>query len=198
LLRSCGCCGLRIAGILLQKRPHRRTRKPPKQGQRSCIAPILRPVPDVQDFDNFFGGLSGSAKAREGRQLINPFDKRLSDTPGSGRVVLLDVFKLTAASSWSDTSDVHRMSLTSETAGRYGEARLGGLQTHPGRLARHLFAHRRRTGPDFRACGQRFNLGREMYSHALQGTRKPAVGQHGRRKASTSSTEAAPRPPTTR
>ncbi len=28
----------------------------------------------------------------------------------------------------------------------------------------------------------RFNLGREMYFHALQGTRKPAERQHGRRK----------------
>ena len=72
-------------------------------------APVLRPVPDVQDFDNFFGGtvhndvrrtdelagslhLSGPAKAGEGRELFNPFDNRLSDIPGSGRVVLLDVF----------------------------------------------------------------------------------------------------------
>jgi hypothetical protein len=29
----------------------------------------------------------------------------------------------------------------------------------------------------------RFNLGREMYFHALQGTRKPAVRQHGKTKA---------------
>jgi hypothetical protein len=72
-------------------------------------APILRPVPDVQDFDNFFGGtvhddirradefagsrhLSGSAEVGEGRELFDPFDNRLRDISSSGRVVLLDVF----------------------------------------------------------------------------------------------------------
>jgi hypothetical protein len=72
-------------------------------------APVLRPVPDVQDFDRFFRGtvhnnvrrahefsgflhFSGPAKAGEGRQLFNSFDNRLSNIPGSGRIVLLDVF----------------------------------------------------------------------------------------------------------
>jgi hypothetical protein len=62
----------------------------------------------MQDFDNFFGGtvhndvrrtdefagsfhLSGSAKAGEGRQLFNAVDNRLSDIPGGGWIVLLDV-----------------------------------------------------------------------------------------------------------
>jgi hypothetical protein len=66
-------------------------------------------VPDVQDFDHFFGGtvhnnvrradkfagsfyLSGSAKAGEGCQLFNAIDNRLSDIPGSGGIVLLDAF----------------------------------------------------------------------------------------------------------
>ena len=66
-------------------------------------------MPDVQDFDNFFGGtvhnhvrrtdefagslhFSGSAKAGEGCQLFNAVDNRLSDIPGSGGIVLLDVF----------------------------------------------------------------------------------------------------------
>ena len=66
-------------------------------------------MPDVQDFDNFFGvtvhndvgradefagslHLSGSAKAGEGRQLFNAVDNRLCDIPGSGGIVLLDVF----------------------------------------------------------------------------------------------------------
>jgi hypothetical protein len=66
-------------------------------------------MPDVQDFDNLFGGtvhnhvrranqfagshhLSGSAKAREGCQLFNPFNNRLSNIASSGWVVLLDVF----------------------------------------------------------------------------------------------------------
>jgi hypothetical protein len=66
-------------------------------------------VPDVQEFDNFFGGtvhndvrradefagsvyLSGSAKAGEGCQLLNAVDNHLRDTPASGGIVLLDVF----------------------------------------------------------------------------------------------------------
>jgi hypothetical protein len=66
-------------------------------------------VPDVQDFDDLFGGtvhnyvrradklagslhLSGSAKAGEGCQSFNAVDNRLSDIPGSGEIVLLDVF----------------------------------------------------------------------------------------------------------
>ena len=66
-------------------------------------------MPDVQDFDNLFRGtvhndvrrddkfagsiyLSGSAKAGEGGQLFNAVDNRLSDIPGSGGIVLLDVF----------------------------------------------------------------------------------------------------------
>ena len=72
-------------------------------------APVLRPVPDVQDFDNFLGGtvhnhvrgadefagslhFSGSAKAGEGCQLFNAVDNCLSDIPGCGRIVLLDAF----------------------------------------------------------------------------------------------------------
>ena len=74
---------------------------------RDASAPVLRPVPDVQDFDYIFGGtvhndvrradelagslhLSGSAKAGEGCQLFDAVDNRLSDTSGSGRIVLLD------------------------------------------------------------------------------------------------------------
>ena len=73
------------------------------------LAPVLRPVPDVQDFDNFVGGtvhndigradefagsfhLSGSAKAGEGCQLFNAVDNRLSNTPGCDWIVLLDAF----------------------------------------------------------------------------------------------------------
>ncbi len=65
-------------------------------------------MPDVEDFDNFFGGtvhndvrrtnefarsshLAAPAKVGEGRELFNPFDNRLSNIPGSGRIVLLDV-----------------------------------------------------------------------------------------------------------
>ena len=74
-----------------------------------CLAPILRPVPDIQDFENFIGRtqnndvrraddfagsfhLSGSAKAGKGRQLFNAVDNRLSYITGSGRIVLPDVF----------------------------------------------------------------------------------------------------------
>ncbi len=66
-------------------------------------------MPDVQDFNNFFCGtvnndvrrddefagsfhLSGSAKAWKVCQLFNAVDNRLSDIPGSGGIVLLDVF----------------------------------------------------------------------------------------------------------
>jgi hypothetical protein len=69
----------------------------------------LAPVPEVQDFNNFFGRtrhddvgradqfagslyLSGSAKAGEGCQLFHTVDNRLSDIPASGGIVLLDVF----------------------------------------------------------------------------------------------------------
>jgi hypothetical protein len=72
-------------------------------------APVLRPVPDVQDFDNFLGGtvhndigrtdqfagslhLSGSAKAGKGRQLFNAVENRLSSIPGCSGIVLLDAF----------------------------------------------------------------------------------------------------------
>ena len=64
-------------------------------------------MPDVQNFDNFFGGtvdnnvrradefasslhFSGPAKAGEGCQLFNAVDNRLSDVPASGGVVLLN------------------------------------------------------------------------------------------------------------
>jgi hypothetical protein len=66
-------------------------------------------VPDVQDFDDLFGGtvhndvrradkfagsvhFSGSAKAWEGCQFFNAVDNRLCNISGSGGVVLLDVF----------------------------------------------------------------------------------------------------------
>ena len=77
--------------------------------RRRFSAPVLRPVPDVQDFNNFFRAtvyndvrrthefagsfyLSGSAKAGESCQLFNAGDKRLRDIPGCGGVVLLDAF----------------------------------------------------------------------------------------------------------
>lgn len=122
--------------------------------RRQFSAPVLRAVPDVQDFDNFFGvpvhndvrradefagslHLSGSAKAGEGRQLFDAVDNCLRDSPRSGWIVLLDVcnsgFKLVA-------SVVHLISLTSETACRYGSAPLDAPQTRHGRLARCLFA----------------------------------------------------------
>jgi hypothetical protein len=72
-------------------------------------APVLRSVPDVQDFDNFFGGtvhdhvrradefagpfhFSGSAKPGEGCQLFNAVDNTLSDIPACSWIVLLDAF----------------------------------------------------------------------------------------------------------
>ena len=77
--------------------------------RRRFSAPVLRPVPDIQDFDNFFRAtvhndvrranefagsfhLSGSAKAGESCQLFNAVDNRLRDIPGSGGIVLLDAF----------------------------------------------------------------------------------------------------------
>ena len=74
----------------------------------SASAPVLRPVPDTQDFYNFFSvtvhndvgradkfagslHLSRSANSGEGSQLLNAVDDRLCDIPGSGRIVLLDV-----------------------------------------------------------------------------------------------------------
>jgi hypothetical protein len=71
-------------------------------------APVLRSVPDVQDFNNFFGqtvhhdvrrahefarscDLSGSTKAGKGRELLNPLDNRFSDLLSCCRVVFLDV-----------------------------------------------------------------------------------------------------------
>jgi hypothetical protein len=64
-------------------------------------------VPDVQDFDNLFGGtvhndvwradklagsthLSGSAKAGESGQSFNAVDDRLCNISGCARIVLLD------------------------------------------------------------------------------------------------------------
>jgi len=66
-------------------------------------------VPDVEDFDNLFSGtihndvrradnLAGSlylaraAKAGEGCKLLNAVDNPLSCIPGSGGIVLLDVY----------------------------------------------------------------------------------------------------------
>jgi hypothetical protein len=70
-------------------------------------APVLRSVPDVQDFDNLFGGtvhndirradqLAGSphlarpAKAGKGCQLFYAVDNRLSDIAGGGGIVFED------------------------------------------------------------------------------------------------------------
>ena len=85
--------------------------------QRQCSTPIPRAVPDIQDFDNFFGGtvhnhvrradefagslhFSGPAKAGEVCQLFNAADNRIGDIPGGGWIVLPDVinsgFKLAA------------------------------------------------------------------------------------------------------
>jgi hypothetical protein len=105
----------------------------PRAGPSS--APVLRPVPDVQNFDNFFcetvhdnvrradefaGSfyLTGSAKAGEGCQLLNAVDNRLRDIPASGGIVLLDVFN----SGFKLVGGFGRppMSLTIETACRYG------------------------------------------------------------------------------
>ena len=77
--------------------------------RRQFSAPVLRAVPDVQDFDNFFGvpvhndvrrtdefagslHFSGSSKAGEGCQLFNAVDNRLTDVPGSSGIVLQDAF----------------------------------------------------------------------------------------------------------
>jgi hypothetical protein len=66
-------------------------------------------VPDVQDFDDLFGGtvhngvrradklagslhLTRSAKAGEGCKLLNSVENPLSGIPASGGIVLLDVF----------------------------------------------------------------------------------------------------------
>ena len=66
-------------------------------------------MPDVQHFDNFFGGpvhnnlrradqfagslhFSGSAKTREVRQFFNTVENRLSDILGRGGTVLPDAF----------------------------------------------------------------------------------------------------------
>ena len=66
----------------------------------SASAPVLRPMPDMEDFNEFFRGtvhydvgrndkltssfhLAGSAKARKFRQLVNAVDNRLSGIPGS-------------------------------------------------------------------------------------------------------------------
>lgn len=67
-------------------------------------APVLRPVPNVQDFNSFFGGtvhnnvrradkltgpshLSGSSEAGEYRQLLDPVSYRLSDFPRGKGIV---------------------------------------------------------------------------------------------------------------
>ncbi len=65
-------------------------------------------MPDVEDFDNFFGGavhnhvrltdklagskyFSGAAEAGEGGQLLDPVNNSLSEIPCSGGIVLLDI-----------------------------------------------------------------------------------------------------------
>jgi hypothetical protein len=74
---------------------------------RQFSTPILRTVPNVQDFDDFFSGtvhnhirrgdelagplhFSGSAKAGEGCELFNAVDNLLSNIPCCGWIVLLD------------------------------------------------------------------------------------------------------------
>jgi hypothetical protein len=76
----------------------------------SASAPVLRPMPDMEDFNEFFRGtvhydagrndkltssfhLAGSAKARKFRQLVNAVDNRLSGIPGKSGIVLVDVVK---------------------------------------------------------------------------------------------------------
>ena len=84
--------------------PGRRT----KRGQRRQLsAPVLRAMPDVQDFDNFLGvpvhndvwrtdefagslHLSRSANAGERRQFFDAVDNRLSNIPCGDGAVLLD------------------------------------------------------------------------------------------------------------
>jgi hypothetical protein len=73
------------------------------------LPPILRTVPDVEDFDNFFGkpvhndvrrnnefagssDLAKSAEARKDCQLLHAVDNCLSDIAPSGRIVLLYAF----------------------------------------------------------------------------------------------------------
>jgi len=80
-----------------------------RSAENSSSSPVLRSTPDVQDFNGFVGGtvhddvrrankfagsfyLSGSAKAGKVCQLFNAVDNRLSDIPGGGGIVLLDVF----------------------------------------------------------------------------------------------------------
>jgi hypothetical protein len=86
-----------------------RSRKRPLAQRQLPSTPVLRSVPDVQDFDDFFGqtvhhdvrrthefagsrDLSGSTKAGKRRELFNPLDYRLSDLLSRSRIVLLDVF----------------------------------------------------------------------------------------------------------
>lgn len=76
---------------------------------RSISTPILRAVPDVQDFHYFIGitvhhnvraadklagsfNFSRSAQAWEGGQLFNTVDDRLGDISSGGRIVFLDAF----------------------------------------------------------------------------------------------------------
>jgi hypothetical protein len=123
----------------------------------SGLFPVLCPVPDVQDFDNFisvtvhnyigradeFAGsphLAGSANAGKGRQLFDAVYYHLCDIPGGGGIVLLDVFN----SGFKLVRDFRcppNLRLTIETGGRCDSAHRCALQTRPGRLARCPFAH---------------------------------------------------------
>jgi hypothetical protein len=100
--------------------------------------------------------------------LFHPSDKRLSDT--------------------RDASVVHRMGLTNETAGRYGQARLCALPTRPGRLLDASLHAGDEAGLIFEHAGNcifhqllgvlaigggyllmpRFNVGREVHFHAFK------------------------------
>ena len=98
-------------------------------------SPILRPVPDIQDFNNLVGvtvhdnirrddklasafDLSRSAHSGKRRELVNAVDNRLSESSGRVGIILLNVLSyLAAVSNWSAASVVHRISLMVRTAG---------------------------------------------------------------------------------
>src|ERR1700733_13868515 len=76
-------------------------------GWLSALTPALRPVPDMQNFNNLFSetihnyvrradkfagslDLSGSTKAGKRRQLFDAVDNRPSDVPTCRGIILLD------------------------------------------------------------------------------------------------------------
>ena len=103
--------------------------------RRRFSAPVLRPVPDIQDFDYFIRatvhndvrGLASSrvpftspGRPRPGRVANCSMRSITACATFRAAVGLSCWMRLTAASSWSEASVVQRISLTSETAGRYG------------------------------------------------------------------------------